>query len=60
MPDQRKRKRFKQWLKQRLKRATPWYTATKRLGWGSLCLVPHDLISVRWVEQTLRVTQAPR
>ena len=39
----------------RLHRATRWYEAANNLGWGSLCLMPHDRITNTWVEQTLRV-----
>jgi hypothetical protein len=40
-------------FRQRLSRASRWYTAAMTLGWGSLCLMPPDLISNRWVEKTL-------
>ena len=42
-------------FKKRLHRATRWYEVADKLGWGSLCLMPHDLIPNTWVEQTLRV-----
>jgi hypothetical protein len=42
-------------FKKRLQRATRWYEAADRLGWGSLCLMPYDEITNTWVEQTLRV-----
>jgi hypothetical protein len=42
-------------FKKRLQRATRWYEAADRLGWGSLCLMPHHQITNTWVEQTLRV-----
>jgi len=42
-------------FKKRLQRATRWYEAADTLGWGSLCLMPHDQITNTWVEQTLRV-----
>ena len=41
----------------RLQRATRWYEAADKLGWGSLCLMPHDQITNTWVEQTLRVAE---
>ena len=44
-------------FKKRLQRATRWYNAADRLGWGSLCLMPHDQITNTWVEQTLRVRE---
>jgi hypothetical protein len=47
--------REKRIFKRRLHRATRWYEAANRLGWGSLCLMPHGLITNTWVEQTLRV-----
>jgi hypothetical protein len=47
--------RDKDIFKKRLQRATRWYEAATRLGWGSLCLMPYDIISNTWVEQTLRV-----
>jgi hypothetical protein len=40
-------------FRQRLSRASRWYTAAMTLGWGSLCLMPPDLISNKWVEKTL-------
>jgi hypothetical protein len=42
-------------LSKRLSRATRWYEAADKLGWGSLCLMPHDMISNTWVERTLHV-----
>ena len=39
----------------RLHRAIRWYDAAEKLGWGSLCLIPHDQVTNSWVEQTLRV-----
>jgi len=46
-------------FKKRLHRATRWYEVAHKLGWGSLCLMPHDLIPNTWVEQTLRVRELP-
>jgi hypothetical protein len=34
-----------------------WYTMGQVLGWGSFCLVPHDVIFNTWVEHTLRVPE---
>jgi hypothetical protein len=47
----RQRQRFKR----RLHQALRWYEAAKQLGWGMLCLMPHDIISNSWVENDLRV-----
>lgn len=35
----------------RLNRATRWYQAAETLGWGSLCLMPTDVVSTNWVEK---------
>ncbi|KAF1348219.1 hypothetical protein EJ07DRAFT_62860, partial [Lizonia empirigonia] len=32
-----------------------WYEAAKQLGWGMLCLMPHDVITNSWVENDLRI-----
>jgi hypothetical protein len=44
-------------FRKRLQRATRWYEAACVLGWGSLCLMPYDEITLTWVEQTLRVAE---
>lgn len=43
----------------RLATATRWYSATEALGWGSLCLMPHDVISDRWVEKEILSVKWP-
>ena len=48
-PQQRQR------FKRRLHQALRWYEAAKQLGWGMLCLMPHDLITNSWVERDLRI-----
>ncbi|PSN58542.1 hypothetical protein BS50DRAFT_443596, partial [Corynespora cassiicola Philippines] len=30
-----------------------WYKMAEKLGWGSLCLLPYDVVSNYWVEQAL-------
>jgi hypothetical protein len=40
-------------FRQRLSRASRWYSAAMTLGWGSLCLMPPDAISNKWAEKTL-------
>lgn len=45
----------RQRVKRRLHQALRWYEAASRLGWGMLCLLPHDTISNSWVENDLRV-----
>lgn len=40
-------------FRQRLSRASRWYSAAMTLGWGSLCLMPPDPISNKWAEKTL-------
>lgn len=40
-------------FRQRLLRASRWYSAVMALGWGSLCLMPPDAISNKWAEKTL-------
>jgi hypothetical protein len=41
--------------RKRLHHASRWYRATNKLGWGILCLMPHDIITNSWVESELRV-----
>lgn len=45
----------RQRFKKRLHQALRWYEAAKQLGWGMLCLMPHDIISNSWVENDLRI-----
>jgi hypothetical protein len=45
------------YFRKRLQRAMRWYNATRRLGWGILCLFPFRDVSNTWVEQTLRVSE---
>jgi hypothetical protein len=52
-PTEKQRKHFKN----RVNRGMRWYTMGQALGWGSFCLVPHDVISNTWVEHTLRVPE---
>jgi hypothetical protein len=42
-------------LKNLLQRATRWYKAATTLGWGALCLMPHDMVANTWAEKTLTV-----
>jgi hypothetical protein len=42
-------------LKSRVTRAMRWYKMGQALGWGSFCLVLHDVITNTWLEHTLRV-----
>ncbi|UPX13400.1 uncharacterized protein EKO05_0003909 [Ascochyta rabiei] len=51
MSGRQQRQRFKKQLHQALR----WYEAAKQLGWGMLCLMPHNIISNLWVENNLRV-----
>jgi hypothetical protein len=44
-------------FKNRVTRGMRWYTMGQILGWGSFCLVPHDIISTTWLEHTLRVPE---
>lgn len=44
-------------FKNRVNRGMRWYTMGQALGWGSFCLVPHDVISNTWIEYTLRVPE---
>jgi hypothetical protein len=41
----------------RIKRSRRWYQAAETLGWGFLVLIPTNLVSPNWVEQTLRVLE---
>lgn len=41
--------------RKRLHHANRWYRAVEKLGWGILCLMPHDIITNSWVENDLRV-----
>ncbi|KAF2827746.1 hypothetical protein CC86DRAFT_276017, partial [Ophiobolus disseminans] len=34
-----------------------WYKMGQALGWGSFCLVPHNVISNSWVEYPLRIPE---
>lgn len=38
----------------RLKRSRRWRDAVETLGWGILLLIPTDIVTRNWVEQTLR------
>src|SRR5690348_10980498 len=42
-------------FQKRLHRARRFYEAACVLGWGILCLVPHDAVPNSWIEQTLRI-----
>jgi hypothetical protein len=44
-------------LKNLLQRALRWYDAATMLGWGSLCLMPHDAVTNNWAEKTLTVPE---
>ena len=44
-------------FKNRVNRGMRWYKMGQALGWGSFCLVPHDVISNTWLEHTLRVPE---
>jgi hypothetical protein len=44
-------------LKNLLQRAVRWHDAAITLGWGSLCLMPHDAVTNNWVEKTLTVSE---
>jgi hypothetical protein len=44
-------------FKSRVARGQCWYKIGQALGWGSFCLVPHDVISNTWLEHTLRVPE---
>jgi hypothetical protein len=52
-PNEKDRRLFKN----RVTRGMRWYTIGQALGWGSFCLVPHDIISTTWLEHTLRVPE---
>lgn len=41
----------------RLKRSRRWYQAAETLGWGLLVLIPADIVTPNWVEQTLRAAE---
>jgi len=47
----------RQLFKNRVTRGMRWYKMGQALGWGSFCLVPHDVISNTWLEHTLRVPE---
>jgi hypothetical protein len=49
-PSSRERKAFRK----RLARATRWFAAATMLGWGSLCLMPIDVVSNSWVEREIQ------
>lgn len=40
-------------FKRRLYRALSWYKIAGELGWGMLCLMPHERISNSWIEHDL-------
>lgn len=50
-PTSKERDKFKR----RLNRSTRWYEVAKALGWGILCLMPHDAVSPNWVEREVPV-----
>lgn len=52
-PDAQQRQRFKR----RLHQALRWYSAASELGWGMLCLMPHDVVTNSWVENDVLVGQ---
>jgi hypothetical protein len=41
----------------RLKRSRRWRDTVETLGWGILLLIPTDVVTPNWVEQTLRAAQ---
>ncbi|EDU43044.1 predicted protein [Pyrenophora tritici-repentis Pt-1C-BFP] len=41
----------------RVKRSRRWYEAATKLGWGCLLLMPVEIVTVSWVEQTLLVSE---
>lgn len=47
----------RQRFKRRLHQAVRWHSAVKQLGWGILCLMPHDVVTNSWVENDLRIGQ---
>lgn len=51
--NQHARKRMEIQIGLRLSRARRWYEAVKILGWGMLCLLPHDVVTNSFAEQTL-------
>lgn len=40
---------------QRPKRAGRWFESTETLGWGCICLIPYEVITIPWVEQELYI-----
>lgn len=48
-------KRERDMFQKRLHRASRFYEAANVLGWGFLCLIPHDVVPNSWIEQTLRI-----
>ncbi|KAI1663147.1 hypothetical protein L13192_12814, partial [Pyrenophora tritici-repentis] len=44
-------------FRRRLKRATRWYKIVENLGWGSLLLIPYDIVSNQWLEKVLLIWQ---
>ncbi|KAI4221645.1 MAG: hypothetical protein L6R40_008617 [Gallowayella cf. fulva] len=48
-------KRKRDIFQKRLHRASRFYEAASVLGWGFLCLIPHNVVPNSWVEQTLRI-----
>jgi hypothetical protein len=42
-------------FQKRLHRASRFYEITGVLGWSFLCLIPHDVVSNSWIEQSLRI-----
>lgn len=54
-PSQQQRQQFRR----RLYRALSWYKIAGELGWGMLCLMPHEDISNSWIENDLRASHTP-
>lgn len=50
-PDRKQRLQFRR----RLHYALRWYSAASELGWGMLCLMPHDVVTNTWVQNELQV-----
>lgn len=50
-PDGKQRQQFRR----RLHYALRWYSAASELGWGMLCLMPHDVVTNSWVQNELQV-----
>jgi hypothetical protein len=44
-------------FKRRIQKGTRWYTISQTLGWGILCLMPHDVVTNHWVERVLLVAE---